>query len=101
MAVLEARRRNIVITITQYESTKNRHDIRELAAFAAAVVALEVQMPKLTPTIKSLTTGMRVRSKDFEWLQAYLIMFGSLRTTIDLQWRSAKVVASIVDLCSA
>ena len=84
ISYIEARWWNVVITITQYESTKNRHDIRELAAFTAAVVALQVQMPKLTPTIKSLTTGMRVRGKDFEWLQAYLIMFGSLRTTIDL-----------------
>ena len=82
VAILEDRRRNIVATIAQYESTKNRHDIRVSAAFAAAVVALRVQMPKLTPIIKSLTAGVRVRSKDFEWLQAYLILFDSLRTIL-------------------
>lgn len=66
VAILEDRRRNIVAAIAQYESTKNRHDIRVSAAFAAAVVALRAQMPKLTPIIKSLTAGVRVSSKYFK-----------------------------------
>ncbi|KAF8590478.1 SNF2 chromatin remodeling protein [Ramaria rubella] len=82
VAALEDRRKNIATAIATYETTKNRHDVRVSAAFAAAVVALRIQMPKLTPIIKSLTAG--VRSED----------------NIDLQGRSAKAVSSIVDLCS-
>lgn len=65
VAVLEDRRRVLVAAIAQYESTKNQHDIRVSAAFAAAVVALRIQMPKLTPIIKSLTAGVRVSNKCF------------------------------------
>ncbi|KAF8520167.1 SNF2 chromatin remodeling protein [Hysterangium stoloniferum] len=82
VATLEDRRKLVVAAITQYETTKTRHDTRVSAAFAAAVVALRIQMPKLTPVIKSLTAG--VRSED----------------NIDLQLRSAKAVAAIVDVCS-
>jgi TATA-binding protein-associated factor len=60
LAVLEDRRKVIIVAIAQYESTKNQHDTRVSAAFAAAIVALRVQMPKLTPIIKSLTAGVRV-----------------------------------------
>ncbi|GJJ12235.1 hypothetical protein Clacol_006476 [Clathrus columnatus] len=80
--LLEERRKAVVVSIAQYETTKGRHDLRVSAAFAAAIVALRVQMPKLTPIIKSLTAG--VRSED----------------NIDLQTRSARAVASVVAHCS-
>lgn len=60
VAALEDRRKNIVTAIAQYESTKSQHDTRVSAAFAAAIVALRIQMPRLTPIIKSLTAGVRV-----------------------------------------
>jgi TATA-binding protein-associated factor len=77
LAILEDRRKIIVAAIAQYESTKNRHDIRVSAAFAAAVVALRIQMPKLTPIIKSLTAGVRVSGKYFKLLHAHIITFRS------------------------
>jgi len=61
VAALEERRKTVTAAIAQYETTKSRHDVRVSAAFAAAVVALRVQLPKLTPIIKSLTAGVRVR----------------------------------------
>ena len=67
LAILEDRRRTVVAAIAQYESTKTQHDIRVSASFAAAVVALRVQMPKLTPIIKSLTAGVRASGIYFEY----------------------------------
>lgn len=60
--LLEERRKTTIASITQYEITKGRHDLRVSAAFAAAVIALHIQMPKLTPIIKSLTAGVRASS---------------------------------------
>ncbi|KIJ44189.1 hypothetical protein M422DRAFT_228203 [Sphaerobolus stellatus SS14] len=82
VANLEERRKTVVAVIAHYEAAKTRHDVRVSAAFAAAIVALRIQLPKLTPIIKSLTAG--VRSEE----------------NIDLQQRSAKAVASIVEMCS-
>jgi TATA-binding protein-associated factor len=65
VATLEDRRKLVAAAIDQYETTKTRHDTRVSAAFAAAVVALRIQMPKLTPIIKSLTAGVRVSNKSF------------------------------------
>lgn len=71
VALLGEKRKSIVAAIDQYEQTKTRHDVRIFAAFAASVVALRVQLTKLTPIIKSLTAGVRVSTYvivDAHWL---------------------------------
>lgn len=100
--LLEERRKTVMASIAQYEATKSRHDLRVSAAFAAAVVALRVQMPKLTPIIKSLTAGVRVSFIIVLMLTGEHLHLTLMQSedNIDLQTRSACAVASIVEHCS-
>ena len=67
VAKLEESRRKVLATIEQYATVKEQHDTRVAAAIAAASIALQVVPPKLTPLIRSVMNGVKVKSLVFSW----------------------------------
>lgn len=62
LAVIAENRSKIVASIERYVDTKARHDIRVSAAFAAAFVSFKSTPDKVSPVVKGIMNGIKVRS---------------------------------------
>lgn len=62
LAVLSEKRDQIEAGIKRYLDTKTEYDIRVSAAFAAAFIALKSTPEKVTPLVKGIMNGIKVRA---------------------------------------
>lgn len=61
LAVIEEKRTVVSASIDRYLEVKNQHEIRVAAAFAAAFVALRSTPDKVSPVVKGIMNGIKVR----------------------------------------
>jgi len=61
LGLLEERRQKVLHGINRYNEIKKLHDVRVMAASAAAVVALRTLPDKLNPVIHGVMNGTKVR----------------------------------------
>lgn len=61
VASIADKRLNVVSSIDRYYEVKNQHDIRVSAAFAAAFVAFKRTPDKVSPIVKGIMNGIKVR----------------------------------------
>lgn len=61
LAVIAEKRLKVVASIDRYNEVKNQHDIRVSAAFAAAFVAFKSTPDKVSPVVKGIMNGIKVR----------------------------------------
>jgi Domain of unknown function (DUF3535) len=62
LAVIAEKRKTVISSIERYKEVKMQHDIRVCAAFAAAYVALKNTPDKVSPIVKGVMNGIKVRS---------------------------------------
>ena len=62
LAVIAEKRKTVMFSIERYKEVKTQHDIRVCAAFAAAYVALKNTPDKVSPIVKGVMNGIKVRS---------------------------------------
>jgi TATA-binding protein-associated factor len=70
LAVIAEKRKTVISSIERYKEVKTQHDIRVCAAFAAAYVALKDTPGKVSPIVKGVMNGIKVRS-----VSAYYIIY--------------------------
>ncbi|BGP14619.1 TATA-binding protein-associated factor mot1 [Rhodosporidiobolus nylandii] len=80
---LEERQRKIETGVSYFEGVKAKHDRQVYAAIGGAVIALGAIPAKITPLIRSITNSIKAEDN------------------IDLQARSARAIAALIDLCSS
>jgi Domain of unknown function (DUF3535) len=61
LAVIAEKRKTVISSIERYKEVKTQHDIRVCAAFAAAYVALKNTPDKVSPIVKGVMNGIKVR----------------------------------------
>jgi TATA-binding protein-associated factor len=61
LAVIAEHRLKVVASIERYYEVKTQHDIRVSAAFAAAFVAFKSTPDKVSPVVKGIMNGIKVR----------------------------------------
>jgi TATA-binding protein-associated factor len=61
LAVIAEKRKTVISSIERYKEVKTQHDIRVCAAFAAAYVALKDTPDKVSPIVKGVMNGIKVR----------------------------------------
>lgn len=62
LAVIAEKRNQLVISIERYSEIKVQHDIRVSASFAAAFVAFKSAPEKVSPVVKGIMNGIKVRT---------------------------------------
>ncbi|KPV76382.1 uncharacterized protein RHOBADRAFT_52398 [Rhodotorula graminis WP1] len=80
---LEERQRKVLGGIAYFERVKAKHDRQVFAALGGAVIALQSIPAKITPLIRSVTNSIKTEDN------------------LDLQARSARAIAALIDLCSS
>ncbi|BGP38652.1 TATA-binding protein-associated factor mot1 [Rhodotorula kratochvilovae] len=83
LPALEERHRKVLGGIAYFEGVKARHDRQVFAALGGAVIALQAIPAKITPLIRSVTNSIKTEDN------------------LDLQARSARSIAALIDLCSS
>lgn len=78
---LDDRRAKLIAEIGFYQSIKDKQDSQVAASAAAATIALRALPSKLNPVIRSIMNSIKFEEN------------------VDLQRRSARAVASLIDLC--
>lgn len=68
LAVIAEKRVKVLASIERYIDVKNQHDIRVSAAFAAAFVAFKSTPDKVSPVVKGIMNGIKVRPTPFNKL---------------------------------
>ena len=71
LAVMNEKRSLILSSIEHYNELKSQHDIRVSASFAAAFVAFKSTPDKVSPVVKGIMNGIKVRTIvviDDKWL---------------------------------
>jgi TATA-binding protein-associated factor len=61
ISVIGENRQKVVQSIERYYEVKNQHDVRVSAAFAAAFVAFKSTPDKVSPVVKGIMNGIKVR----------------------------------------
>lgn len=61
LAIIAEKRLKVVASIDRYNEVKNQHDTRVSAAFAAAFVAFKSTPDKVSPVVKGIMNGIKVR----------------------------------------
>ena len=61
LAVIAEKRKTVISSIERYKEVKTQHDIRVCAAFAAAYVGLKNTPDKVSPIVKGVMNGIKVR----------------------------------------
>jgi TATA-binding protein-associated factor len=61
LSVIAEKRKTVLSSIERYKEVKTQHDIRVCAAFAAAYVALRNTPDKVSPIVKGVMNGIKVR----------------------------------------
>jgi TATA-binding protein-associated factor len=61
LSVMGEKRSNIVASIERYKEVKAQYDIRVSAAFAAAFVAFRRTPDKVSPVVKGIMNGIKVK----------------------------------------
>ena len=61
LGVIAEKRKTVISSIERYKEVKTQHDIRVCAAFAAAYVALKNTPAKVSPIVKGVMNGIKVR----------------------------------------
>jgi TATA-binding protein-associated factor len=64
LAVIAEKRNGVLASIERYSEVKAQHDIRVSAAFAAAYVAFKSVPDKVSPVVKGIMNGIKVRVYD-------------------------------------
>lgn len=62
LAIIKEKRTQIAANIDRYLEVKAQYDVRVSAAFAAAYVALKATPDKVSPIVKGIMNGIKVRS---------------------------------------
>lgn len=62
LALLVDKRAQVAANVERYTAAKTQHDIRVSAAFAATFVALKGMPEKVSPVVKGIMSGIKVRS---------------------------------------
>ena len=62
LAVIAEKRKIVISSIERYKEVKTQHDIRVCAAFAATYVALKNTPDKVSPIVKGVMNGIKVRA---------------------------------------
>ncbi|GAC99874.1 hypothetical protein PHSY_007477 [Pseudozyma hubeiensis SY62] len=81
LPLLEDRRRKLIAAIGFYQANKEKQDTQVFASIAGAVISLKVLPAKLNPVIRSIMNSVKFEEN------------------IDLQTRSARSVAKLVEYC--
>ncbi|CAO1627101.1 unnamed protein product [Jaminaea pallidilutea] len=81
LPILQDRQRKIIASIGFYREAKDKQDTQVLAAVSAAVIALKTLPAKLNPLIRSIMNSVKFEEN------------------AELQQRSAKAVASLIEHC--
>ena len=61
LAIIKDKRTKVISSIERYVEVKAQYDIRVSAAFAAAFVALKATPEKVSPIVKGIMNGIKVR----------------------------------------
>ena len=61
LAVIAEKRAKVVASIERYTEVKAQHDVRVSAAFAAAFVTFKSTPDKVSPVVKGIMNGIKVR----------------------------------------
>ncbi|GAA6002172.1 hypothetical protein JCM10207_003108 [Rhodosporidiobolus poonsookiae] len=83
LPALEERQRKVQGGISYFEGVKARHDRQVYAAVGSAIIALGAIPTKITPLIRSITNSIKAEDN------------------VDLQARSARSIAALIDVCSS
>ncbi|GAA5855493.1 hypothetical protein JCM8547_007859 [Rhodosporidiobolus lusitaniae] len=83
LPVLEERQRKVESGIAYFDGVKAKHDRQVFAAVGGAAIALQAVPAKITPLIRSITNSIKTEDN------------------LDLQRRSARSIAILIDLCSS
>ncbi|GAA5821317.1 hypothetical protein JCM11251_004568 [Rhodosporidiobolus azoricus] len=80
---LENQQQKVKGGIAYFENVKEKHDRQVYAALGGAVIALQEIPAKITPLIRSITNSIKAEDN------------------VDLQSRSARAIAALIDRCSS
>lgn len=98
LAIIKEKRNHVVTNIERYGEVKAQYDVRVSAAFAAAFVALKATPDKVSPIVKGIMNGIKVRIASDLSKSSFSSMHQS-EENIQLQTRSAVAVATFVEFC--